>query len=300
MMSNCLYILLLTTTAVQKTATQPAAQIPENTVPPLLVWVTATGICALAIWIVRKIANPSSLTLANTPRRDNILTPIHAGIPIAGWILSLAFAGWLFGFWLDKSSPKLLILTSIVGQIAWIVFSILVCMFSFSHGLVRGMGLSLRRWKYDSAKAAIAYLTCLPACIGLLIATSLVLPEDSLEIHQLLEPLLGLKLIWKVLVIISAVVLAPVSEELFFRGIVQSMLRKYLGKPWPAVIVTSILFGLLHYDTPQNVPALILFGAVLGYVYERSGRLYPAILTHALFNAVTIASLLLNPELAGQ
>ncbi len=298
MMSNGLSILLLAT-ASQDSATQPVAQSPGGQVPPLIMWVTAVGLCALVIWIIRKIANPSSLTLANTPGRDNILTPIHAGIPIGLHVLALALAFELFNVWLDESSPILTLLSTLVGQLVWIIFSILVGLFSFKHGLARGMGLSLRRWKYDSAKAAIAYLTVYPVCLGLVVVVSLLLPTESLKPHTLIESWLELQLGGKVLVIISAVVLAPIAEELFFRGIVQSMLRRYFYRPWPAVIVTSVIFGLLHYKTPQNVPALILFGAVLGYIYERSGRLYPAILTHALFNALPFVTLLTSPELAG-
>ncbi len=298
MMSNGLSI-LLSATAVQDSATQPAAQSPGGQVPPLIVWVTAAGLCALVIWIIRKIANPSSLTLANTPGRDNILTPIHAAIPIGLQVLASALAFELFNVWLGESSPLLLIFSTLVGQIVWIFFSILVCMHSFKHGLGRGMGLSLRRWKFDSARAAIACLTAYPACIGLVIVVSLLLPAESRKVHILIESWVELQLTGKVLVVISAVVLAPLAEELFFRGVVQSMLRRYFGKPWPAVIVTSVIFGLLHYKTPQNVPALILFGAVLGYIYERSGRLYPAILTHALFNALPFVALLSSPELAG-
>ncbi len=280
-------------------ATQPVAEIPEPLGSPVILWVTAAGLCALVIWIIRKIANPSSLSLANTPGRDNILTPIHAGIPIGLHLLATALAFKLFNLWLDDSPTLLQILSTIVGQLIWIFFSILVCIFSFTHGLDRGMGLSLRRWKYDSLKAAIAYLTCFPACMGLVVIVSLLLPAESLKVHILIESWLELQLTGKVMVFISAVVLAPIAEELFFRGIVQSMLRKYIGKPWPAVIITSVIFGLLHYDTPQNVPALILFGAVLGYLYERSGRLYPAIVTHALFNALPFVVLLSSPDMAG-
>jgi membrane protease YdiL (CAAX protease family) len=85
---------------------------------------------------------------------------------------------------------------------------------------------------------------------------------------------------------------APVIEELFFRGMLQRALDRRFG-PVPAVAVSSTVFGLAHFELLQ-LPALILFGVVLGTLAERTGRLGPGIVTHATFNAVTVLSLTLR------
>ena len=55
------------------------------------------------------------------------------------------------------------------------------------------------------------------------------------------------------------------------------------------VVVASVLFALVHYPLWYQVPSMFVFGIVLGYNYERCGRLYAPILAHALFNAVNMA-----------
>ncbi len=87
---------------------------------------------------------------------------------------------------------------------------------------------------------------------------------------------------------IGAAVVAPVAEECFFRGMIQTMLLRALRKRWAAVLVPAVLFGLAHANQPHVVPALILFGVILGFQYERSGGLIGPIALHALFNLKTL------------
>lgn len=93
-------------------------------------------------------------------------------------------------------------------------------------------------------------------------------------------------------VIVSAVILAPLLEELVFRGILQtSLLRLLGGRRWPALLLASAIFALTHGGvvTWHGLLPLMVIGLVFGYVYERTGSLLAAILTHALFNAANIA-----------
>jgi hypothetical protein len=108
------------------------------------------------------------------------------------------------------------------------------------------------------------------------------------HVHPLLRILEKAGPGWTAAAVFSAVVLAPLAEELFFRGLLQSLLRRRFG-PWPAVLTTAAVFAAVHYSTPQAVPALAALGIVLGYNYERTGRLFAPILLHAIFNALNIA-----------
>jgi membrane protease YdiL (CAAX protease family) len=100
-----------------------------------------------------------------------------------------------------------------------------------------------------------------------------------------------------VLLFVSALVLAPVFEEIIFRGLVQTVALNILGpgRHWAAILIGAAVFGAIHIDvvTWQAIPALALFGVILGWLYERTGSLLPAIVTHAGFNAVNIALVLL-------
>jgi membrane protease YdiL (CAAX protease family) len=94
----------------------------------------------------------------------------------------------------------------------------------------------------------------------------------------------------------GAVLIAPVSEELFFRGLLLQAVCRHLRHGWLAVAVSGIAFGLVHTPPPDVLP-LTTMGLALGYLRLRCGRLWPCVLVHVLFNARTMTFVLLAPEL---
>ncbi|HEX4901587.1 MAG TPA: type II CAAX endopeptidase family protein [Acidimicrobiales bacterium] len=93
------------------------------------------------------------------------------------------------------------------------------------------------------------------------------------------------------LLVLVVVVMAPLAEEVFFRGMLQRTLARSMPI-WPAMILASVLFGVSHFQ-PLQLPALAAFGLVLSLLVHRSGRLGPAIWAHVGFNATTVVALLL-------
>ena len=83
--------------------------------------------------------------------------------------------------------------------------------------------------------------------------------------------------------IVSICVLAPVLEEMLFRGLV---LRGFLERfsRWYAIGASAILFGAAHLNIHQFVVGLVL-GVLLGWLYERTRSLLPCIALHAGYNA---------------
>lgn len=88
---------------------------------------------------------------------------------------------------------------------------------------------------------------------------------------------------------VMTIVVAPVTEEVFFRGLLQGALRDRLGPVW-ALAIASVAFGISHFQLIQ-LPALVLVGAVNGLLVLRTGRLGAALWSHAAFNAVTVVVL---------
>jgi membrane protease YdiL (CAAX protease family) len=89
------------------------------------------------------------------------------------------------------------------------------------------------------------------------------------------------------LLVIGAVVVigvAPVCEELFFRGVLFRVLRQRLPF-WPAAVIDGVLFGFVH-GSLVIVPVLAVLGIVFCYVYERTGSLFPTIALHSLNNTI--------------
>jgi membrane protease YdiL (CAAX protease family) len=85
-------------------------------------------------------------------------------------------------------------------------------------------------------------------------------------------------------------VVAPICEEFLFRGFMYRALRNWRG-PWPAAIVTGIIFGGVHGVSAPAVDLvpLALLGILLCVVYELSGSLYPCIAVHLINNAIALS-----------
>ena len=98
-----------------------------------------------------------------------------------------------------------------------------------------------------------------------------------------------------VVVILLAVVGAPIVEELFFRGLLQGAFTRRIGAV-RAIFVTAIIFSCVHVFDEGPLAPLVLFPAalVLGYLKHRTGRLAAGMVAHATFNA-TLFLLFLVP-----
>jgi membrane protease YdiL (CAAX protease family) len=87
-------------------------------------------------------------------------------------------------------------------------------------------------------------------------------------------------------------VVAPICEELLFRGFIFTALRNWLGT-LPAAVITGLLFGGVHYGSAPTLDLVPL--AALGFglclLYRYTGSLYPSIVVHSLNNSVAFASL---------
>jgi membrane protease YdiL (CAAX protease family) len=80
--------------------------------------------------------------------------------------------------------------------------------------------------------------------------------------------------------------LAPIGEELFFRGFMQPRLRR-VWRAGPAILVTALAFGLIHGELIHAGLATVL-GLYLGVIAERAGSVMPAVVCHVANNAVSV------------
>jgi membrane protease YdiL (CAAX protease family) len=88
------------------------------------------------------------------------------------------------------------------------------------------------------------------------------------------------------LAVVVVGMLAPLGEELFFRGYLQTRLRR-VWRPGPAILVTALAFGVIHGEPVHGVLAFVL-GLYLGLVTERAESVVPAVLCHAANNSVSV------------
>lgn len=293
-MSNALQYILAVTT-------QPATQANNTPAPSshFITSVAGVGLCVLVVWIIRRLMRPEKFHLRICPGRPSSLTPLHAlGLIFVMWATGSLFYQVVFA---SLDEMKRMMLSSLAKWLVTVPVCLIVAHFTFRHGIIKGMGLTSRRWLIDSLRGIIAWLAVLPICLilqwltvegaALLFGDHISTPKHGLLQTMTSDNAMG----WKVFAVALALIVAPFAEEIFFRGIFQSMFRKFFRSAWASILFTSVLFSLMHFQYWHTLPALFALSIVLGYNYERSGRLWAPILIHLLFNATfTIAELLQN------
>lgn len=136
-----------------------------------------------------------------------------------------------------------------------------------------------------------AFIAAGAAAIAGAIVSGLVGLDDPSEAEntQILTDTQNTAWIW--FLVYAATVIAPVAEELFFRGLALRAFEKR-GGPILAVVGSTVVFTVLHYNGGDLAATAVLFaaigavGAVLAIVTLRVGRLWPAIFAHMGFNAL--------------
>jgi uncharacterized protein len=91
--------------------------------------------------------------------------------------------------------------------------------------------------------------------------------------------------------VVLLTIVAPVIEELTFRGVGQSLLR-FTGR-WPSILLVGVAFGLWH-GLVQALLILIPFGIGLAYLRDRTRSVIPGMVVHALFNGAALAVAVLS------
>lgn len=154
-------------------------------------------------------------------------------------------------------------------------------------------GISTRHLDRQVRDGMLGFLaSVLPVMAMLLLTAALRTPENQHPFLKLLHRDGGGAAVagW---LLISAVVVAPIKEELIFRVMLQEGLARKLGAT-PAIGITAVLFSLVH-GFPDAL-ALLPLAVILGYVYDRRQSALSVVLIHALFNLTNVLILLLSPE----
>ena len=183
----------------------------------------------------------------------------------------------------------------IVGDLAWLAF-MLVWLFRWHPGWQERIGVFFgRRGLRDALVGAGAGLLLYPL-IAIVVALPLtylfrtVSGTDATTPDQLPQHLNTAESIASV---VLAVLVAPVAEELYFRGILFRSLRDRHGF-WIGAIVSGLIFGAVHYvpapwqDFMLLQSIMVFTGIALAWIYERRGNLVADIAAHMAFNTIGV------------
>jgi len=275
-------------------------EFAENIQPTDFIWLV--GLAIFASWLLN--TSLGTRALSNSPPRRNSMPPYLPLIPLMLWFGAVSMIILL----IQKLTPGLqdwqkifrdhLIMS--IGAVVTMAAMMFLAHIHFPKGL-KGFGLNIKTIAKDFVMAAINLLATWPlmmAVITMTIFFAKLLSGQDYQMHQHEQ----LELITeyrqtpiRIMIVFVAVVVAPLLEEMMFRGFVQTTIRSYLNiknNAWPAIAISSAFFALMHAD-PGHWPALFILGLCLGYSYEKSGSLFRPIFIHLFFNAYSITAVLL-------
>lgn len=255
---------------------------------------TATLVLSLA-GLVRRRRDP----LRGSPLRPNRLDPVAVLMLFMFYLFTLSLFDVLAQKWMpdvpgDELSAALrqAVVQPLVSLICGLA-CLIVGRRSFRAGL-RGFGIGRRPVWRDVGFACVVLIAAWPAVFGLYELSVFVLehvrPDYKPPTHGVIQLLhdAGAPAAAKAWLIAGAFIAAPFAEEAFFRGILQTFVRKIVRSRWAAILTIGLVFGLIHGAQPQAILPLTLLGCVLGFAYERTGSLVCPMLIHAMFNGRTL------------
>ena len=259
------------------------------------------GLILFACWLLD--TSLGTKALADSPLRRNSIPPYLPLVPLMLWFGGVAMAVAL----VQKLTPEMQgwqklfrdhIVMS-VGAIVTIAVMMFLAHFHFARRL-KGFGLNIRTIVNDFFMGFVNLLAAWPIMMAAITLTMLVAeliwgPGYEMQQHQQLELITEYtQLPLRIMIVFVAVIIAPLLEEMLFRGFVQTTIRSFFNirnNAWPAIAASSVFFAIMH-ENPGHWPALFVLGVCLGYSYEKSGSLFRPIFIHLFFNASSIATAL--------
>jgi sodium transport system permease protein len=215
----------------------------------------------------------AKLRIERTLRQQSGISGIHA---LVGFYVTLLL-GQLLTFAVSKVAEDFV--AELVGT-AILAGIIVVAVFVYRSELVE----PLRRPGFRAAGYGLVVLASLPL---IAIVSGYVHGLDRLfhlHLQSELKSFQGRPLVVTLLIFAAA---PAIFEELGFRGVIFSLLRRSLD-PRETILLSAIAFGLLHLSVPMLLTHVPL-GVYLGWLRHRSGSLYPSMLAHLLHNGLVVA-----------
>ena len=147
--------------------------------------------------------------------------------------------------------------------------------------------LSIRKMKWSTFFGVIGFTLAASPLVTLVNLASQLFVDNTVAASS--EQFLSLH---PLLLIFFVGVLAPVCEEVVFRGAIFGGMKKE-GNVFKAILASGLLFGLLHMNINQASYALVI-GILLGFLVEATGSIFSSILFHVLINASNVIMMIFS------
>ena len=227
-------------------------------------------------------------------------TVVDAALVLLLWLVAIIFIGGALLYALTSVFPQAQSEALSLPLTALILIAICIGYVRRRYGDATRLLFGVRRptWRDVGVgvAAGIAALVVIAFGIGqLLELIARALQTELPEVQENFREIAGDRAAAPWLVA-GSVLVAPLAEELFYRGMLFPALRRRLPL-WPAMGISALVWGLSHLQTTLEGYLLVLLiiiplGLFLAYLYERRGTLLVPILAHAVFNLVQVFELI--------
>ena len=117
-------------------------------------------------------------------------------------------------------------------------------------------------------------------------------PNYIVDLNNLLQPE---SVFGYILLIIAIAIIAPIGEELLFRGFLQQFLEQHWKDITKAILITSLFFSIIHMN-PYWFIQIYILGIMLGFLSWKTNSIFPPLILHALNNGTALLFSFLEPE----
>jgi membrane protease YdiL (CAAX protease family) len=218
-----------------------------------------------------------------TPPQENPPAPWSANDTWLGLFILVAVVALTLGL-------QIFLSTESVSQFILVIFEFLLLVpiaVIFLWRNVKWTELGIRRFQWRDVALGCGLLIAIYVIV--IINNLIMLALGVITQAEAIFEVLG-NLESPVLFVIVGVILAPVLEELFFRGFVFKGLREKYG--WKAaLVISSAIFSVFHLQVATLLP-MFLLGGLFAYLYQRTESVFPGMIMHFLVNAFGMVGLL--------
>ncbi|MBU3185550.1 CPBP family intramembrane glutamic endopeptidase [Clostridium estertheticum] len=131
------------------------------------------------------------------------------------------------------------------------------------------------------------YATLMIVSFRLIFDNSLIFWVSGISTPSFINQAVDELAVLPIISIISVIIVAPIYEEIIFRGILLKGMSKKTN-PAVAIVVSALLFAVIHMNIPQGINAFLL-GLVLGFIYLNKRSIYLSIFAHFINNVLALS-----------
>ncbi|WP_291632706.1 CPBP family intramembrane glutamic endopeptidase [Clostridium sp.] len=183
----------------------------------------------------------------------------------------------LFSGKFDKVVPYVILTFGILVKF-YVIIILLKCVSDKSNE---------QKHKYHLDIRSFAYVALMIIALRMVFDNSLTLWISKISMPDFINVAFEEISISPIIFIINVIVVAPIYEEIIFRGILLKGMSKKIN-PTAAIVVSALLFALVHLNIPQGINAFLL-GLAIGFIYLRTESIYLSIFAHFVNNFLALS-----------